>query len=359
MPAELSLRDDFKFFVQVVNHESVSMLCNYVDIRICKISIEPTEVAQNRKRRWSKKFPIVISCASGPKRFKVYLFSRTARDKEDWFRRLKSASSGVTSLQLIQKQREFFGYMEKYFPQELLKSPLRPQKFKKQRSSSHQHPSRSTGTHHRMNNTLVQFSKSTEGAESDEMPSSEDPEIGGVNITQKSQSSNKLVSQSRVKGHSSSLSSVDESGFEHVQYPSPLAGRRRTPGCSEGNSNQWLNSLAARLCWDIWHEKRWKDWVKTKIEKKLIRIKTPPFMEQLRLINIDVGNDMPMINQLIGGPRMDLRGIWVYLDVTYRGKFVMTIETKLKLGGGAGGRVKPGEEGKQMTAMSRGKDGSG
>ena len=49
---------------------------------------------------------------------------------------------------------------------------------------------------------------------------------------------------------------------------------------------------------------------------------------------------MPMINRLIGGPRLDLQGIWVYLDVTYQGKFVMTIETKMKLGGvGSGGKA--------------------
>lgn len=375
LPAEVSLKEDFKFFVNVVNQENLSLLCRYIDIRNCKVSIEPAEVAQNRKRRWSKKFPIVISCTTGAKKFKVHLFSPTARAKEDWFRRLKSAASGLTSLQLIKKQKEFFGYMEKYFPQELLRSlTLKPPKFKKQPSfhqQQHHHASRSAALHQqqlRMANTLVQFSKS------DEVPSSEDPEPGEVNITQKPsgvqapQASNSTshhhASQGgRVTGGkdaASSLSSVDELGFEHMQYPSQSPGsRRRTPGYIECRPNQWLNSLAARLCWDIWHEKRWKDWVMTRIQKKLIRIKTPAIMEQLRLTDIDVGNDMPMINQLIGGPRMDLRGIWVYLDVTYQGKFVMTIETKMKLGGGAGGGVKQNEEGQQMVAMTRSKDGSG
>ena len=292
MPAEVSLKDDFKFFVQVVHRDSnVSMMCEYVDIRICSVSIEPAEVVQNRKRRWSKIYPIVITRTSGPKKFKVYLFSPTAREKEDWFRRLKSASEGVTSQELIRKQREFFGYMEKYFPQ-------------------------------------------------------------GDSTVQKSSI---IQSSSRVKGHSdanpSRLPSVDEMGFEHREYPSPTASRRSTPGHNEARSNQWLNSLAARLCWDIWHEKRWKDWILMKIKGALIKVETLPFMEQLCLTNIDVGSDMPMINGVNGGPRMDLRGIWVYLDVTYRGKFAMTIETKMKLGGG--------EEGQQMTAVMRSKDGSG
>ena len=102
----------------------------------------------------------------------------------------------------------------------------------------------------------------------------------------------------------------------------------------------WVNALAARLCWDVWHEQRWKDWVMTRIQKKLIRVKTPSFMEQLHLTDVCLGNDMPVINRLISGPKLDLRGIWVYLDVTYSGLFVMTIETKLKFGK----KVKENEE---------------
>ena len=109
---------------------------------------------------------------------------------------------------------------------------------------------------------------------------------------------------------------MDENGFELVHHPP--------------KHTDWINALAARLCWDVWHEKRWKDWVMTKIQKKLCRVKTPSFMEQLQLTDVQLGNDMPVINYLYEGPKLDLDGIWVYLDVTYTGLFVMTIETKLK-----------------------------
>lgn len=391
MSAEIKLCDDFKFFVHVVNSDNISLLTNMVDIRTCRVGLEPAEVAQNRKRRWSKKFPIVISCPSGLKKFKVYLFSPTAREKEDWFRRIKSAASGHTTQQLIQRQREFFGYMEKYFPQEMLKSlSLRPTKATAAATSSarrqalrHHHNSRLSNSQ-QLANTLVQFSKS---ADNDEVLPEESETGGGVNITRKASSSSSqhashashqssissnhqpgsLQSTAEVRGQDStsvdtplSSTSVDEHGFEHVQHPS--ASTSSLPSFLASHPNQWLNSLAARLCWDVWHEKRWKDWVMTRIQKKLIRIKTPSFMESLQLINIDIGNDMPMINQLIGGPRLDLRGIWVYLDVTYQGKFVMTIETKMKFGVGVRSRAGTGgndeEGGKQMTAITRSKDDS-
>ena len=90
-----------------------------------------------------------------------------------------------------------------------------------------------------------------------------------------------------------------------------------------------------------------------RIQKKLIRVKTPSFMEQLQLTNIDIGNDMPLLNRLIGGPRLDLKGIWIYLDVTYQGKFVMTIETKMKLGSkGVASSNESNEKGQQMTSMT-------
>ena len=391
MRAELKLNEDFKFFVQVTDSDHISRLCQMVDIRQCRVSIEPKEVAQNRKRRWSKKFPFVISHPTPPKKFKVYLFACTAREKQDWFRRLRSAASGQTSEQVIQTQWQFFKYMQKYFSEDMLKSTVLEPALAARGARNRYHPqhqvhtaaARSNSTAHRVANTSVQFTKS---ADSDENTPSED---SAVNITRKSGSAHGVDHTPPAhprRAHSSdsnnssgsgnnnvvgfkvhdsnadsanSLPSLDEHGFEHVQYPVPAPAsssrtnrqHRKTTGAAEDKPNQWLNSLAARLCWDVWHEQRWKNWIKTRIEKKVNRIKTPSFMESLRLTNIDIGNDMPMVNRLVAGPRLDLRGIWVYLDVTYQGKFVMTIETKMKLGGGGTGG---GEEGgQQMSAMAR------
>ena len=372
MKTEIKLFEDFKLFIEVTNENYYSLLCTMVDIRQCSIYIEPLEVAQNRKRRWSKKFPIVISCTVPEKRFKLYLFSPTARDKEDWFRRMRNASSGLTSRQLIARQKEFFGYMEKYFPPEMLQSitlkPSRTFSPAKQNHHSYNTHHRSGNSQQRKPNTLVQFSKTSENASFASSNS-------GVNITdrktneaqqsnytsQASQSATPtIVHQSSVDPVQNTLTSsplLDKDDFEYIQYPIPSRQKSRHQ-LSESAPNQWLNSMAARLCWDVWHEAKWKEWVMVKIQKKLIRTKTPSFMEQLRLTDIDIGNDMPMINRLIGGPRLDLQGIWVYLDVTYQGKFVMTIETKMKLGGVGSGGQSLEEEGEEMTEVSRNKEGS-
>ena len=70
----------------------------------------------------------------------------------------------------------------------------------------------------------------------------------------------------------------------------------------------------------------------TRIQKKLVRIKTPAILESLKLTDVALGDKMPVVNRLHEGPFVRADGVWVYLDVTYEGLFVMTIETKLRLG---------------------------
>ena len=86
----------------------------------------------------------------------------------------------------------------------------------------------------------------------------------------------------------------------------------------------------------------------TRIQKKLIRIKTPAILESLKLTDVALGDKMPVVNRLHEGPFVRVDGVWVYLDVTYQGLFVMTIETKLRLG-------QRQEEGKgtEMTFLER------
>lgn len=413
MFSELKLYEDYKLFISIAK-ENESVIHDMLDMTKCEVTLVPTEVAQNRKRRWSKKFPILITCKKPrlkPMRCsKVYLFSPTARDKEDWFRRLRSAADGITTEQLIQRQEEFFKYMQKYFPEGMLRNlSLVPSSGSRGHGSgrsssinrSSSHSSRKAAHQRDLTNTRVQFSK---GMDTDEF--SDDAEVlGGVNITRMERRNSPNISLNRRPGAthiSSSSASPDKSltpppvrrrspvsrhshspmrsrrsdDFEIVDYsqyqsqplPQPLPQPRQNSIDQPphlplaGSVDLWLNSVAARLCWDVWHEQRWKDWIMTRIQKKLIKVKTPSFMEKLQLMDIDVGTDMPVVKRLVGGPRLDLRGLWIYLEVTYQGKFVMTIKTKMKLNNKGEGvdqqQQQRGEkEGKQMTSMtSRSKD---
>ena len=306
----------------------------------------PLEVAQNRKRRWSKKFPIKISpSGQGKHSCNAFLFAPTSREKEDWFRRLKAASEGVTSDQLIEKQREFFNYMQHYFPTSSSSSSgsSRPAAASGRGGSPNpREPRRHSRAHGHKPAPPVQFSNRPESEE----------EKGTVSIGKASpQKQPPYAATAMARRSVTSTSSVSSDLGTSVDLPQPSRAqvatkkpslRHRIPSIDEDGfvviprapkPTDWINALAARLCWDVWHEERWKNWVTSRIQRKLIRMKTPSFMEKLQLTGVELGNDMPVINRLHRGPILDIRGVWAFLDVTYQGRFVMTIETKLKFGG--------------------------
>lgn len=53
-------------------------------------------------------------------------------------------------------------------------------------------------------------------------------------------------------------------------------------------------------------------------------------MEALTITELDLGNTMPIFHRA-SQPSIDVRGLWVELDMTYQGNFRMTIESKLNL----------------------------
>jgi hypothetical protein len=107
--------------------------------------------------------------------------------------------------------------------------------------------------------------------------------------------------------------------------------------------------VSARIFWDVWHEERWKKWIVSRIERKLVRIKTPRFLDPLQLTDIAIGESMPVINRLSEGPYLKVDGVWVFFDVEYEGEFVMTIKTRLKLGQWRKGEEE--EKGTELKAM--------
>ena len=323
-PAEmvLSLKDSL-LSIKVwdsINH--MKTLCDVKEnILSCIISLLPVEIAENRKRRWSKKYPIKISWTkSKGKQQILYLFAPTSRDKEEWYRRLYFAWRGGSLEQLTRDQREFFKYMRHYSSA----VPSAASSRSKQLGSSvvgQPTPAPITSSERAL--TSSEESRPVK----DELR--RDKSVAAVGH---SGSSTKAFQQSY--SYSSQQETVSFRDFEVIpDHPSTLPPSPQL----QPKHTDWINALAARLCWDVWHEDKWKVWVKKRIERKLARVKTPSFLEQLNVTDVSLGNDMPVINRLVHGPVIDLKGVWVYLDVTYRGLFIISIQTSLKLAGGSGG----------------------
>ena len=358
MPCKLALRDDSKLSILILDSENEVVLKETFELHheSCRITIVPQDVFENRKRRWSKKYPIRLEI----NKLEIFLFANVSRYKQEWFFRLREAAQGTTTKQLIDQQKEFFQYIQQYFPHE----PLRPSSHTSGSSYRTATSSRS-GKHsqrrQRPGGDAVQFSSTS-------TVKGQDFSDGSISISRH---------QSNIAHHNQSDHSVASASFtssnEHSQgrqslpslHHSPSSSGRPLSAHSPSSSNKtavipstsppepppletdWINVLAARLCWDVWHEERWKNWIVSRIQKKLVRIKTPSFLDPLQVTDIAIGDKMPVINRLHEGPYVKVDGVWVYLDVTYEGLFVMTIKTKLKLGQGKDEE----EKGTEMKSM--------
>jgi hypothetical protein len=62
----------------------------------------------------------------------------------------------------------------------------------------------------------------------------------------------------------------------------------------------------------------------------LLSFQLPYFIEDLIITELDLGHNVPLAHRA-SRPRLDERGLWVDLDVTYEGTVCLTLETKLNL----------------------------
>ena len=79
----------------------------------------------------------------------------------------------------------------------------------------------------------------------------------------------------------------------------------------------WLNIFIGRAFWDFWHEKYWIDKLRSKIQTRLSKLNTPPFITSINLKELNSGHNVPIIHK--GAvPTLDENGVWTDLQVTYK-----------------------------------------
>ncbi|XP_029294117.1 testis-expressed protein 2 [Cottoperca gobio] len=241
----------------------------------------------------------------------IYLFGRTGREKEEWFRRFLLASR--------MKSEGRGGSLPA-----ICKSAFLP---------SH---SRSSSTQ----------------------------SCGGLEADSRSSSRGSLdeLSQSRHREASSALNCGSTGGMKQkmlldynvfmAKYVNPQAPQRSptatdSPGPSPESSPKtakkrrrsseetvepeaWVNAFVGRMFWDFLGEKYWANVVSKKIQMKLSKIRLPYVMNELTLTELDMGFSIPKILHA-SKPSVDHQGLWFDLEVSYTGSFLMTLETKMNL----------------------------
>ncbi|XP_068161721.1 testis-expressed protein 2 [Antennarius striatus] len=289
-----------------------------------KVFLLPSVLA--RKREWNPKYPICIQLvglnpqgdevgrsegkwgelaedepASPPQSSSkytydlpttLYLFGRTGREKEEWFRHFLFASMEADREEMSDKQNP--GRCESR-----LGDPSLAQNVKTP-SSDHGTPS------------TPPISKTTSITR-------------GPSVLDYNHYMARLVATEELTPSSSPGS--------HNAETSPTIKRNCTCDPAEyhvTSQTALANALIGRIFWDFLREKYWTNMVSNKIQKKLSKIRLPYFMNELTLTDLDMGCSMPQITYT-SRPEVDQRGLWVELQMVYTGALQMTLQTKFNL----------------------------
>lgn len=228
----------------------------------------------------------------------LYLFGRTGREKEEWFRRFILASKLKSE---IKKPPGVSGS----------KPGLLPSHSRHNSPSGHPTHSRS----------------SSKGSVEEIVPQPKQKDLGG-SVRQK-MLLDYSVYMARCVPHESQ--SPQRSPVQSAES-SPTTGKKlpEAPPSEEEEQEAWVNALLGRMFWDFLGEKYWSDLVSKKIQMKLSKIKLPYFMNELTLTELDMGVAVPKILQAFK-PYVDHQGLWIDLEMSYNGSFLMTLETKMNL----------------------------
>ncbi|XP_066472902.1 testis-expressed protein 2 isoform X2 [Tiliqua scincoides] len=307
------------------------------DLVDSKIHLVPKSLA--RKRIWNKKYPICIELgrqddfmakaqteketleekplaekvdlsteeskkpsqegakSSTQKEQVLYLFGRTGREKEEWFRRFLLASKLKSE---GKKPISVCGNKPGFLP-------------------AHSRSNSQSGA--------LTHSRSSSKGSVEEVLSQPKPKELAASMRQKmfldySVYMAKCIPQEHKSPIVSPVHSADSS---------PTALKKLPDAHSEDEEQEaWVNALLGRIFWDFLGEKYWSDMVSKKIQMKLSKIKLPYFMNELKLTELDMGIAVPKILQAYK-PTIDYKGLWIDLDISYNGSFLMTLETKMNL----------------------------
>ncbi|XP_022598082.1 testis-expressed protein 2-like [Seriola dumerili] len=312
-----------------------------------KVFLLPSVLAQ--KRVWNPKYPICIQLAGGgnsqedeggrseesrgeepggveptsPKQSSckpvhdlpttLYLFGRTGREKEEWFRHFLFAS--------IDTERE--SERDRQRPGRCVSRSGDPAPAQSVCASGNIPSSRGS---------------SRVGSSDEDAPCTPPvPCVPAAHVSQTS-SSTRGLSLLDYPSYMARLLAAEEMS----PLSSPGASSTETSPTLKGNctcdlaeypgksQTAWANALIGRIFWDFLRERHWADAVSHKIQKKLSKIRLPYFMNELTLTELDMGSSMPHITAT-SRPEVNHRGLWLELQLVYTGALQMTLQTKFNL----------------------------
>ncbi|XP_059045363.1 testis-expressed protein 2 isoform X2 [Achroia grisella] len=219
----------------------------------------------------------------------LYFFTRTGRDKHEWFRRLNIAISEANASADTSAAED--------------KSVSEP------------------------------VTESKDGIEMAVYKLSEKDTVAFAKTTNKT---NDTVSEGVTITTSSQPLSLDMETYEKNFWPYLLkiiqakSGTRECECRSLPAEISWVNTLLARLVFDVMRDPIMITKLQSRIQRKLNTLKLPAFMSPLVVTELSLRGACPLV-QGVAAPRCDDRGVWLDADLRYDGGAYITILTQLNL----------------------------
>nr|VZI30771.1 unnamed protein product [Spirometra erinaceieuropaei] len=253
---------------------------------------------------------------------RVYLFARTCREKEAWYRRLCAAASGtplnVTTQQAFQR---------------LLSPPA------SSRNTSGVVPPRlhSTGNQPQQNQPSNDSTKAGGPAEQDDVVFSSPAGIDQADDAAVVESNEGGTNKQQQRQHPHSHEDMHVEYLRYMARFMPASWLLRASQAMQLNLNYvscdsqmlWLNALFGRVFWDFMRHEYWAGRVQEKIQGKLKKLHLPYFINELTVSSIDLGTELPVIRRA-GRPFLDNQGLWIEAEIIYAGGFTVCLETNVR-----------------------------
>lgn len=92
-----------------------------------------------------------------------------------------------------------------------------------------------------------------------------------------------------------------------------------------------LTAFVQRLAADILVDPLWKKILFEKVEQKLAQIKRPTYLEELKLVDLNMGRSLPTFGEVSSHIRIDRLGTWFEVDFELRGPITIVMQTNLNM----------------------------
>ncbi|KAM3964562.1 testis-expressed protein 2 [Aphomia sociella] len=219
----------------------------------------------------------------------LYLFTRTGRDKHEWFRRLNTAISEANASAESSTAED--------------KSASEP------------------------------AAENKEGIEMAVYKLSEKDAVAFAKTTNKT---NDSISEGVTITSSTQPLSPDMESYEKNFWPYLLKiiqSKSSTRECecrSLPAEVSWVNTMLARLMFDVMRDPVMITKLQSKIQRKLNTLKLPAFMSPLVVTELSLRGACPLL-QRVAAPRCDERGVWLDADLRYDGGAYIVLLTQINL----------------------------